>query len=431
MNMRKFRAILIASLLILNAYGIIYCSVAQTAFVHAASDTYTVTNIIYINATGMSKAPHELIRLEISESTTLDPKPTPPIVKGVGNSQFTPDTDVDTARFITNAYERTSGLETSFEFAGNTYIFNNTDATTSYPYLFAGQLGNGTLLPVNFSTWTGSGFETPQWSFPAMEKMLVFDSPLHYAAQYCADHGYVLLNIVNSTYQRTYNMNTLNLFHSELLKENMIVYNTNTTPTMSMAMDPLLQHGGGLIEPQELATGTAILIGFLVAAILVFFVTPVVITWINNEYALNALNAAAERNAAALADSVAATKAIADSLAGNKAAERAMVLEFFANNTITWEQMQFLLQQIDNSYNPLIDNCTVNIAAMTAAYFNSTVELYGQYTNGLMDATSWTSWITPLITLIITLVVAYCVYALVSKIRGASAPAQTINLTHL
>lgn len=422
MDMRKFRAICIASLLILNAYGIIYFSVAQNAFVQAASDTYTIRNIIYINATGLSKAPYDVIRLEISESVELDPKPSPPI-KGIAERSFTPDTDIDTQRVIKAFYERQSITE-SFEFNGQTYIINTTAVTPAY--LFIAQLGNGTILPINMSTWINAGFETPQFAFPAMEKTVVFDSPLHYAVAYCADHGFIFRNIINSTYQRIYNMNTLNTFHSQLLKEDFIIYNANTSETMAMPMGT--QYGGELVT-QDLGIGA--IIAIVVAICLTAIAIPTIAIWLYNEYALQGLKASLDAAAGSLADSVNKTKQIADSLTGAKTAERAMVLEFYNNGTITWEQLQFLLKQIDGSYNPLINNCTANIAAMTAAYFNSTVELYGEYTNGLMAASSWTSWITPLITLIIALIVAYCVYALVSKIKGASGSTQTINLTKL
>jgi hypothetical protein len=161
-----------------------------------------------------------------------------------------------------------------------------------------------------------------------------------------------------------------------------------------------------------------------------FLVVPIINNWINDEYALQGLKTINAENAQRLSEALNTTKWLAANTLEDKDAQRQLAMNFYANGTISWEQLQFLLQQIDSSYNPLINNCTMNIAAMLGVYYNTTAGLYDEYMNGLASFSSWTNWIWDIIYLIAALVVAYIVIVLVSKFKSVQAPSQSVIIPY-
>lgn len=385
----------------------------QRAFAAAAPDTYAVNNLIYINRTGLSK--DGVLRDEIECITiTQHAKSIDPFqkAKGFDSDAYAPVEFTDTNK-IGDIYEY-QGAGDTMTFAGYTLDISQMQNAIGLDFI-------NQTVPINSSDFFGCGFNQEPTSFPAMEKALIFDSPLNYALAYCADNGYVLRYIVNSTYENTYNMDTLNTYQSTIISHNMISY-VNTTMSMSPT-DRLGAYGKSL---NDVKCPWCFPIALL--ALLVVFAIPVVTTFIDDFFAKKALLELTAQNAKVLANAIDKVSDLADNMLADKTAERQLVMNFYANGSISWSQLQYLLQQIDASYNPLINNCTANIALMVSAYFNSTVGLYGEYTQGLFDASSWTNWIWDIIYLIVALIIAYIVYVIISKVKGAQQPASTVYL---
>lgn len=410
----KFAAIVFLAILLCQSCCLIYGVGMQRAFAEAAPDTYAVNNLIYINRTGLGK--DGVIRDEIECITvTQHAKTSDPFqkLKVIGGNGFAPDAAVDTSK-IGDIYEYQQTGET-MTWAGYTFDISNMQNAIGLDFI-------NQTVPINSSDFFACGFDQSPTSFPAMEKALIFDSPLNYALAYCADNGYVLRSIVNSTYESTYNMDTLNTYQSTIISHNMIAY-TNESPTLS-PINALGRYGGSLnadLKPFPI-------VAFALLALLIVFAIPIVTEWIRDAVAKQTLLALTGQNAKVLANAIDKVSDLANAMLADKTAERQLVMNMYANGTISWSQLQYLLQQIDDSYNPLINNCTADIAAMTVGYFNSTVGLYGEYANGMFDASSWTNWIWDIIYLIVALIIAYIIYVIISKFKGAQQPASTVYL---
>jgi len=419
----KLLAIFCMAIIGFNAIGITYTLGMQRAFAASVDDTYTVTNVIYFNATGIGKSVPETHCLRITQyAKSVNSEwnfKQDPLVKdepSTGTTPFDPNVTIDTQRPM-DIWERQNPSDNIVMFGG--YALNMTGAQ----YVIAEQFNNE-IVPINTSDFLAYGFTMENMAFMAAEKMLIFDSPLNYVTAYCEDQGFGVPTIINSTYEKEYNMNTLNFYRSELIKNDMFYYVNATEEPMARSPD-FARYGSDLVKAEPIS-GMVILAIIIVMTFLL--ATVVIVTILNNKALRDGLNDAIDANANALGDAINVTKTIADSLIGNKAAERAMVLEMYSNGTISWSQLQYLLKQIDGSYNPLINNCTANIAAMTAAYFNATVNLYGEFAAGIADASSWTSWIMPLLYLIAACIIAYIVYVIFSKIKGTQGPTTTVVL---
>lgn len=412
----RFFACLTACIILTQACGLIYGLGVQKAFADAAPETYSMTNVIYINRTGLNKAGAYVDRIEISETA----KPAADFKDGSNHKDlFDPNVTIQINQ-MQSFYDRqdTAGQDV-MTFAG--YTINITNAK----YVMTSQMVNGDILPANTSDFFASGFDKSAIAFPVIEKAIMFDSPAHYAQQYCDHNGYALRNIINSTYEKKYNMQTLNAFASQLVKDDTIVVYNQSTPTLYR---DLAKYGGSLNPDVKLVWYAWVLIAAIIA--LSYFAQEVVKTWIDDDTARKALWDTNQQNLQALTLGMNATKQLADHMLADKNAQRTLVMNFFANGTISWEQLQYLLKQIDGSYNPLINNCTTNIAGMIAGYFNASVNLYGKFTEGVFSATSWTDWIMNLIYLIAALIVAYIVYVIVSKVKGAQAPCQSVIIPY-
>jgi hypothetical protein len=413
----RFAACLVACIILTQACGLIYGLGVQKAFADAAPETYKMTNVIYINRTGLNRAGAFVDCITISE--TAKPLADIPIKDGSYHKDpFEPNVSIDVGK-IQSLYDRqnTEGQDLMY-FAG--YSINITNAK----YVMTSQMANGEIIPANTSDFFTAGFDKSAIAFPVIEKAIMFDSPARYAQQYCDTNGYALRNIINSTYEKEYNMNTLNAFASQLVKDDTIVVYNQTTPSLYR---DLAKYGGSL-PGVKLVWYAWVLIAAIIACAMVAI--PVLTTWIDDDTARKALWDTNQQNLQALTLGLNATKQLADHMLTDKNAQRQLVMNFFANGTISWEQLQYLLKQIDGSYNPLINNCTTNIAAMIAGYFNASVNLYGKFAEGVFDATSWTDWIMNLIYLIAALIVAYIVIVIVSKVKGAHTPCQSVIIPY-
>lgn len=415
-NLRfKFAALIFMAILLCQSCCLVYGVGLQRAFAAAAPDTYIMQNIIYINATGLGKTTPEIKRIVISESLKSSEIP----LKGIGVEDFDVNTSTDVDLFQ-------SLYEYQDESATSVNLLDMDVNCTGAEYAICNSFNNE-LVPINTSDWYALGFNQPDLTFPVLKRTLFFKSPLVYAQEYCADNGYVFRNIINSTYYQEYNMNTLNTFKSSLVKTDIALIGYNESEVMATELKQI----GGKLAVVPLKQGWEILaVGIVLIFFAVFFVKPLIEQWLNDQAALKGLKEVNEANYQALALGVNTTKSLADHMLADKNAQRQLVINFYANGTISWEQLQYLLQQIDYSYNPLINNCTFNIAQMVAAYFNSTVNAYGEYTQALANVTSWTDWIWDVIYLVAALMVAYIVYSIVSKRKAASQSGPAVYVMH-
>jgi hypothetical protein len=416
-HLLKIAAIAIIAMFLLHSCGLLYTIGARSAFVQAASDTYSMTNVIYFNRTGLNRAGCETDCITITENAQTLPDDFPlkqPLTKdAIHAKDFAPNVTVDTEGFQSFYEMQDTVGDDTMTFAGLT--MNISQAR----YMIADQFADGMIIPINTSDWFACGFPKADISFPVVKKSLVFDSPLNYVQRYCNAHGYTLRAILNSTYTKEYNMDTLNIFHSELVKEDQVIFYNQTPVPLYKGIE---RFGGGLVK-NPIWAGYYFLLA--VGILLTIIAIPVLITLINNQQARAALSESNAWNFAALGAGLDTVKYVVDHLTGAKTAERQLVIELYANGTIGWPELQYLLVQIDGSYNPLINNATANIGIMVGAYFNATVNLYGEYP-GLADETSWTDWLYNLVILIVVGFAIYIVYALFIKRKTAQAPIASV-----
>jgi len=419
MQPRKLFALFFATILLCNTYGIVFTGAMQRGLALGADNTYTVTNIIFFNATGILAEGTQLHCLKVSQTVPINEKDTIPLKDDEGETvtdNFAPMVNIDTRKFINNAYERIQAPYSTITLGNLTYAV----AETLYdPLISAGTFLNGTPLVLNASTFFGVGFPQTTPGFSLIEKSLVFESPLNYVEAYCDAEGWTLVEIINSTYEREHNFNTMNLFRSQLVKQDTVIFVENETETMARS---------GQISTMALGTATLILIICIIVALTA---TAILVPWLLAREARLGLTSSTDANKDVFDDTLDVLEDFLDTMTANKAFERDRAYWLLANSTITFEQYLFLLQEIDASYNPLINTALTDISAITTAFFNATSDLYGKFAAALADITSWSSWIDLLIMLIIIIVVIYFVYVLISKFRGASAGAQTINLARL
>lgn len=412
----KLLAVGLLALIICHSCCIMGALGFQRAFAEAAPETYTMTNIIYINATGLGRTTPEIMRLEISETPQEIPwtKDGPIESKGIGSDLFAPNASVDVWR-ITDIYERQS-IGNTLDILGQSV--NATGAAIGIAFAF-----NNEIVAMNSSDFYACGFSQPALSVPAIEKVLVFKSPADYAAEYCTDNGYTLRNIINSTYLHEYDMDTLNFFQSQLVKEDLVIIRYNSTEE-TLSRPNLEQFGGSLVQDSKF--WEIIAVGIAIAIISYFFLVPMLTNLFNDQMALEGLKLTLKDNADRFADALNTTNNLADHMLTDKNAQRQLAMNFFANGTISWEQLQYLLRQIDNSYNPLINNCTRNIVDMLNAYYNASAGNYRDYLDGIADFTSWSNWIYDIIILAVSLIAIYFVYTLIAKFRTPRAPVGSI-----
>jgi len=422
----KLAAVAFMAILLCQSCCLIYGVGLQRAFADAAPDTYTMSNIIYINATGLGRSDSEIKRIVITETFKEPDVSGKDTFKGIGSNITTPVTGVDIDQFQ-NFYQD-MGVS-SVNILG--HEVNCTGAQYAMGFGF-----NDELVPINTTDWYALGAGHPATTFPVLKRTLLFRSPAAYVEEFCQQNGYVLREILNSTYYQEYNMDTLNAFSSHLVKTDLalIQYDDPIFNESLSKLAPLQQYGAPLkfvCGPICSEIVTAILIGVILVFVLVTFALPVINNLLDNIALRNALKDSYKASYNALALGINTTANLADHMLADKNAQRQLAMNFFANGTISWEQLQYLLQQIDNSYNGLINNCTLNIAAMIAGYFNTTLGLYGKFAAAAAAESSWTDWIMDVIYLIAALMVAYVVYAFVSKSKGASQSGPAIYVTRV
>jgi hypothetical protein len=416
MNKTQLLAFSLIAMITLSSCGLIYGIGVQRAFATAAPDTYSVTNVIYINATGLGRAGSEIKRIEITETAKDTPIDLP--MKGQ------PFKGIDDRPFAENTSVQFNALQSIYEHqSGDTIELFGIAVNCTGVQRIIGNTFKDAIIPVNMSDWYAMGASQPALAYPSAEKSLLFRSPYDYAHDYCTLHGYAFHSIVNSTYEQTYDMNTLNTFHSELLKTEMLVIRYNTSE--ADAMYKLPQYGG---EQTKSPAGVALAIGLVVCVILMFVVKPLIETWMADYWDNQGFQNDLDVKYKALALGINATTYLSALAQTNKQGARTQATAMYNNNTINWEQYQYLLTQIDGSYNPTINNATVNIGKMIADYYNATSGDFQKYLDAIAFNSSWSDWIMDFIYLIAACVIAYLVIVIIGKFKGASAPAQSANV---
>ena len=395
MDGKKLKAAALMAILIVHCYCLLFTVSVHKTF--AATDTYSVENVVWINATGIGKAPGswELIKLTIRE----EPKDVPD-TKASSETTFKPN-GTDDRMGLMDLNERQELDPGIMEFAGEQFkVTKDTSWGVGERYY------NGTMIVVNSSEYYAS-FQRVEQSYPIKEKLILFDCPKNYAERYCDEGDYTLNNIMNSTYVETYDSEALNLFESRLVKTDYIITAPINTSALE-AREQLLQYGGTLVQPKLI--GWFVLLAVALAVIIGYFVGDYFIEAKRIEELEKTRRHIEDLRYNATIHAIDATTEIQLDIVGKRAAAQAEILEMFENGSITYEQCCALLDRIDAQYDNMLDNRTANIEDVLDNYYEHT-----DYVAGLGIGTSWTDYLYWIIILIVVLFSIYMVYTIIKR----------------
>jgi hypothetical protein len=397
----KITAALLICSLGLTLYGTFgtYIMVQATA-----NETYTVTNNIYFNATAMGKdgvrALHTF-KLSVSQEASIS-NPDLPIkaYETVGNP-FAPNVTIDLGTQI--------GVSQQVE-SFNTFGWEINENTT---YFMAQRYIDGFAM-MNTSMYYAN-FPHTNYAYPATEKQLQFDSPLHYVEAYCADNGYDLENIINSSYDETTDYNTLNGLSSELIKTCYGISAPLEEPTL--AMKTLAQYGNGLNPEVKfvhwLAIGLAIII--CAAAALTTIATVMLITGAQTAQHF------ADCNLEAVKYEIDAIYNWSSTLKATWDEEQAIAWAAYLAGNITLADYQVLCKMYTGQYAPLIANTTTDFQNALDAYYQAQQDLFAEYANAFGFSSSWSNILQYLLIFVVVIVAIFIVYTLFFRKKGTGA----------
>lgn len=160
----------------------------------AANDTYTVTNVIYFNATTLNPGHAQIFRLEVAQTVPLDDQPDP-----LGKLEYdVSDRDFAPVEHVTlNQFRSWKAFETF-----------GWDVTENTSYGFVRDTVNGTAIQ-NLTDYDAWYAWFPVYTFPVNRKQILFDSPQEYVEAYCDEYTLILDSVINSTYEIDIDINSL------------------------------------------------------------------------------------------------------------------------------------------------------------------------------------------------------------------------------
>jgi hypothetical protein len=284
---------------------------------------------------------------------------------------------------------------------------------------------NGTLA-VNLTDFY-EDFEPTHYVFPVTEKHILFDSPSNIVNDYCDTNGLVLIDIINSTYTEDISVSTLNTFDSQLIKTDWYITEpidedgvplSKASPLKDL---DLMQYGG---ELKEIATGVLILIGVIVGmffAAAAYTIISCMRIQASKELALadmwNSLNATIT--------AINAERDVQIALVESKATNEALILDHYANGSISYEEAMTLLTKIGADYSTLLSNRTQNLNEILDNYFTHIEDQWSNYQNALGISSSWMNWLQILIIAAIALAGIYLVFGVILK-KGPKNPVNPV-----
>lgn len=412
MEKRKFLALCLISIFLVHLYGTVTTLTIHSAF--ASNDTYSVENVIYFNATVLGKS--KTIKLVIPDSKE-------PINIGIKASEY------NTSPFIAESLQQTHIMQDYNEYTNQRgeISFANSILDLTNAQKGVATIYNNYTMGENLSEFY-ENFNEVTYYFPVQEEQLLFNSPANYVAEFCDENGLTLETIVNSTYVETFDVDSLNLFKSQLVKTDFLITENLTSyddyKTME-SLDAQLSIFGG-----ELVTKPFPWIALLIAVVVSLILTVGTITyciiecerikalremalgqiWADSEVTIEAING--ETN-------------ITISLVEAKATNEALVLEAFTNGSISFEECQSLLLLIGSDYSTLLSERSLNIVNITQDYFAHVEEQWESYNQGLAISTSWTDWLYILIIVLIVGFAIYMVYYFIVRKKGSQIQGTT------
>ena len=408
----KVLAIALVAMLSIHLYGLLFTVNLHSAF--ATTDTFSIENVTWINITVMTKDPGtwELVKLTVSESVELNSR------AASSGATFAPNGSEDRVTII-DINERQEMPVGQITFAGQPF-----KVTSDTMFGVLSTFANGTSIAANTSDYYRN-FTRIQQAYPVRERMILFDSPANYAQRFCDERGYVLNNVVNSTYIEYFDVNSLNLFSSHLVKTDYIVtepINMSALKAATQTAEELAKFGGDLTTQvfPWIAMGIIALI-----ALCTWIITPALVDMCRIRQTAQTAREQIAWDAEVTLEGIQAQREIDVALTGAKAANEQLILDMIANGTLTYDEGAALIAAIGADYSDLLTNRTTNIESILDNYYNHTSEMWGHYNQGLGVGTSWTDYLWPIIIFIIIGFSIYLIYVLINR-KGPKGQPQSI-----
>jgi hypothetical protein len=436
---KKFYSTILISLFLCSIIGFILISNKYTSFANA--EVYSMTNNIFFEATALGKSTPEVIHLEITEQAQdFNTKPDPNPSKGLGLGLMK---DVDIANPVFSAKVNKSPNQiidmygvidsslADLNYEGFQLNMSNCNKAIMASYTTGTMLSNLSDYQENFNYNHNLQYKTSA-------KSVFFAEPHYYEEEWCLENDYTPGDILNSTYTDSIDYNQLNdqLIPSQLVSTQVIVtsytnyYSPTTLARMGLKGMDIWER---VMNPEEVKAKCPWLIGIiLVIAIAAYFVGPMIISAVLDSQRIQTYGEMAKAQIWAdmnvTVSAINAERDIQLALTDNMGNNEALVLSLWANGTISFEDCQMMLKQIDGNYAPLINNRTMNIQKIGRDYYNHTLEQWDKYENAIGLTTNWTNYLDILIYVFIGLIVFYVIYTVVLKRKGNSAGGVSSNV---
>lgn len=399
---KQVKGALLITLFIVSAFIFVPTLFLQKAF--ANTTIYTVNNIIWINATGISPSsengtPTSLeLKLEVSQSAN-NGGDIIHTTANEGDRGFAPSQRQEWLLFKDMIRSTTTDPSDYY-----------TPASNMERYLGFYYANNS----LNLSSIPGSYFEAnlPAISIGAnvREVTLLFDKPAVYAAAYCAANGYTYQNVINSSYEQIINYNALNTYRSKLVETTMM-----TLEDTSLTGSSIHQQGwvGNWLMLVGMVTTcpTLILIGMGVGAI--ENLPGTIATAPEQAHELDPPPANAIENMTITAMEL-----------YTRFAEQALAA--YLNGTIDLATYLAIVDQFGGTLFGALNNSITVLEDLWRDYYNVSERMYDTYAdmydNYLQSfSASWTDILTMLLILVIVIIVLIIIYKVVSKKTADSA----------
>lgn len=402
----KLHAIQFILIISLASWGFVAILSVQNAFVDAAGNVYTVDYTVWINATGISPSAlgdqdFKAIKLVVSKSLAADQLHSS---ADEGDRPFVPDalTQINMFQDAMENQQKPGGNRKNF--AGVTVDMSNVQFGILESYV------NGTTVGENSSEFFAN-FNKPYGVFSSViERQLFFDSAENYAGEYCDLNGYTYQNVINATFQESWNPALINYYRSQLIKTDMML---TTAPPSRGNFSASSVHQNWI--------GAVIAIGIIVFLILT---GPQLAQIIGTT--VMAIHQAT-MDAAVTIEDIQAEKEIELDLVNSMDANIALIMELVENGTISLEAGLAAIAQLNAPYQDQLNNRTHNIKNILSDYFGHVENQWDKYAT--MFSTSWTDWLLPILGLIVAIIILVIIYKVVSrKKEGQPAVAPVTNV---
>lgn len=393
----KLKAILLITVIISQCFALLITA-GIIRPISASTEIYSVENTIYMNVTepwvgpsaegdSPSMPESKIISITIKDNGEVHSSGHQVHILEEGGNGFAPD-----------AQQALMGLQTSQQAldpgVSGVLVGDHVTDLTSAQRMLGGVYSNGSWV-LRDPTTHNYGIMDPLAS-PVIRKSVLFDTPQNYAETFCAANSYTLLNVVNSTYEETVNTNLMNL--QQVKGDQHELY--------------IIQYSSEL-NASSMETQIAPII---IAVVIIVVVVSIAIIAVSAASVINmpGLLALEQRKL----DAWLSDQAIAEEGENARAAQDNLLeweqycLGLYANNSITWEELQAMLNVGGAPYRDVISNASTNIQNILDQYYEHEVD-FSQYGAGF--AFSWTDIWFWIIVAIIAGFGIYIVYVFIKR----------------